>query len=157
MFLSSQGFNYILFATWEILNYVICKVIQKANAVTIAEALLNRVIYQCGPLKTLMIDEDSTFCKCFNAYSKYLKYQMTSNFSIESLIIRSERFARLVIEMLCKVLKRTGEDWHLYVNPCCNTLNTYVSSLTEYSAFELAYLHKPVDLTHIEYSALQHL
>ena len=27
--------------------------------------------------------------------------------------------------MLCKHLKTTGEDWHLYVNPCCYALNTY--------------------------------
>ena len=48
--LSNQGFNYILFATCEISNYVIGIPIQKANVVTIAEALLNRVVYQFGPL-----------------------------------------------------------------------------------------------------------
>ena len=36
--LSNQGFNYILFATCEISNYVIGIHIQKANAVTIAKA-----------------------------------------------------------------------------------------------------------------------
>ena len=49
------------------------------------------------------------------------------------------------------------EDWHLYVNSCCGALNTYVSPSTGYSAFELVYLQKPADLTHIEYSPLQHL
>ena len=47
--LSNQGFNYILFATCEISNYVVGIPIQKANAVTIAEAtLLNRteIVYQ---------------------------------------------------------------------------------------------------------------
>ena len=43
--LSNQGFNYILFATCEILNYVVGIPIQKANAVTITEALLNRIVY----------------------------------------------------------------------------------------------------------------
>ena len=56
--LSNHGFNYILFATCEILNYVIGIPIQKANVVTIAEALLKRVAYQFGPPKTLIIDED---------------------------------------------------------------------------------------------------
>ena len=56
--LSNQGFNYILFATCEISNFVIGIPIQKANAVTIAEPLLNRVIYQFGPPKTLIINED---------------------------------------------------------------------------------------------------
>ena len=58
--LSNQGFNYILFAICEISNYVIGIPVQKANAVTIAEALLNRVVYQFGPPKTLIIDEDRT-------------------------------------------------------------------------------------------------
>ena len=46
--LSNQGFNYILFATCETSNYVVGIPIQKANAVTIAEALLIRIVYQFG-------------------------------------------------------------------------------------------------------------
>ena len=49
--LSNQGFNYILFTTCEISNYVIGIPIQEINAV-IAEALFNRVVYQFGPPKT---------------------------------------------------------------------------------------------------------
>ena len=79
--LSNQGFNYILFATCEISNYVTGIPIQKANAVTIAEALLNRVVYQFGPPKTLIIDEDMTLCRCVNAYLQYCKHQITSDFS----------------------------------------------------------------------------
>ena len=84
MLLSNQGFNYILFATCEISNYVICILIQKANAVTIAEALLNRVVYQFGPPKTLKIDEARTLCRCITAYIQYSKHQITGDFSIES-------------------------------------------------------------------------
>ena len=47
-------------------------------------------------------------------------------------------------------LNKTGEDWHLYVNPCCYAFNTYVSPSTRYLGFELIYLHKPADLTDIE-------
>ena len=58
--LSNHSFNYILFATCEISNYVIGIPIQKENAVTIAETLLNREVYQFGPPKTLIIDENRT-------------------------------------------------------------------------------------------------
>ena len=34
--------------------------VQKANAITVAEALLNREIYQLGPHKTLIFNEDRT-------------------------------------------------------------------------------------------------
>ena len=60
MSLSNQGINYILVATCEISNYVIGIPIQKANAVTIVEALLKRVVYLFGPPKTLTIDEVRT-------------------------------------------------------------------------------------------------
>ena len=56
--LSNQCFNYILFATHEISNSVIGIPIQKANAVAIADALLNKVVYQVGLHKTLIINED---------------------------------------------------------------------------------------------------
>ena len=47
--LSNQGFSYILFATCKISNYVIGIPIQEPNVVTIAEVLLNRVVYHFGP------------------------------------------------------------------------------------------------------------
>ena len=59
--LSNQGFNYIVFATCEISNYVIGITMQKANTVTIMEALLKKIVYQFGPPRTLIIDEDSTY------------------------------------------------------------------------------------------------
>ena len=156
--LSNQGFNYILFATCEISNYVLGIPIQKANAVTIAEALLNRVVNQFGPPKTLIIDKDRTLsadvlmhiCNTLN-----IRSQIISPWNHGSMM--SERYIRSISEMLCKYLKTTSEDWHLYVNPCCYTLNTYVFPSTGYLAFELVYLHKPTDLTQILYSPLQHL
>ena len=58
MLLSKQGLDYILFVTCGISNNVIDIPVQKANAVTTAEALLNRVVYQFGLPKTLIIDRN---------------------------------------------------------------------------------------------------
>ena len=138
MLFSNQGFNYILFATCEISNYVIGIPIQKANAVTIAEALLNRIVYQFDPHKTLIIDEDRTLSADVLMYiynTLNIRSQVISPLNHGSL--RTERYIRSISAMLCKLLKRTGEDWHLYVNPSCHGLSTYVSPSTGYSAFEL--------------------
>ena len=70
--------------------------------------------------------------------------------------LRTERYTRSVSAMLCKHLKTTGDDWHLYANPCCYTLITYVSPSTGYSAFEWVYLHKLADLTKIKYNPSQY-
>ena len=71
--------------------------------------------------------------------------------------LRTERYIRYISDLLCKHLRTTGEDWYLYVNPCHHALNSYVSPSTGYSAYELVYLHKPADLTQIDYSPLQYM
>ena len=101
--LSNQGFNYILFATCEISNYVIGIPIQKANAVTIAEAFLNRIVYQLGPPKTLIIDEDRTLSAdvLMHIYNTLnIRSQAISQLNHGSL--RTERYIRSISEMLCK-------------------------------------------------------
>ena len=131
--LSIQGFNYIVFPTCGISNYVIGISIQKINAFTIAEGLLNRVVYQFIPPKTLIIDGDGIL----SADVLMLKY---NTLNVRSQVIsplnhgslETERYIRSISEMLCKHLKTTGEDWHLYVNPCCYALNAYVSPSTGY-------------------------
>ena len=158
MHLSNQGLNYILFATCEISNYVIGIPVQKANAVTVTEALLNRVLYQFGPPKTLIIEEDRTLSAdvLMHIYNTLnIRPQVISPLNHGS--PRTQRYIRYISEMLCKHLKTTGKDWHLYVNPCCCALNTYVSPSTGYSAYKVVYLHKPADLTRIDYSPLQHM
>ena len=109
--LSNQGFNYILFATCEFSNYVIDIPMQKANAVTIAEALLNRVVYQFDPPKILIIDEDRTLSvdvlmHIYNTLN--IRSQVISPLNQGSL--RTERYTRSISEMLHKHLKTTGED-----------------------------------------------
>ena len=126
-YLSNQGFNYILFASCEISNYMIGISIQKVNAINIAKILLNRVAYQFGPPKNLIINEDSTLSAddLMHIYNTLnIRSQVLSPLNHGSL--RTERYARSISEMLCKHLKTTGEDWNLYVNPCCYALNAHL-------------------------------
>ena len=98
--LSNQGFNYILFTTCEISNYVIGIPIQKANATTIAEALLNRVVYQFSPPKTLTIDEDRTLSAdvLMHIYNTLnIRLQVISPLNYGSL--RTKKYIRSVSEM----------------------------------------------------------
>ena len=131
--LSNQGFNHILFAACEISNYVICIPIEKADGVPIAETLLHRVVYQFGPPKTLIIDEDRTLSAdvlmhIYNTLNIRSQVILLLNYGL----LRTERYLRSISEMLCKHLKATAGDWHLYVIPCCYALNTYVLPSTGY-------------------------
>ena len=114
------------------------------------------MVYQFGPPKTFTIDEDGTLSadvliKIYNTL--YIRSKVI--FPLNHGSLRTERYIRSISEVLCKHLKTTAEDWHLYVNSCCYALNTYVSPSTGCSALELVYLHKPADLTQIDYRPLQ--
>ena len=92
--LSNQGFNYILFATFVISNYV-----------------TGRVVFQFGPPKTLIIDEDRTLSADISMHiynTLIIRLQVIYPLNHESL--RTERYIRSVSEMFCKHLKTTGED-----------------------------------------------
>ena len=83
------------------------------------------VVYQFGPPKTLIIDEDRTLSAdvLMHIYSFLnIRPQIISPLHHTSLGI--ERYIRSLSEMLYKNLKTTGEDVYVYVNPCCYTSNT---------------------------------
>ena len=120
--------------------------------------MFNGLVYQFGPPKTLIVDEDRTF-------SADVLMHMYNTLNIRSQVIsplnhgslRTERYITSISEMLFKHLKTKGGYCHLYVNPFFYALNTYVSASNGHSAFELVYSHKPADLTQIDYNPLQHL
>ena len=92
----------------------------ESNAVIIAEASLKRVAYQFSPPKILIIDEDRTLSA---GNLMHILNTLNVRLQVMSLLnhgsLRTEMYLKLISEMLCKHLKTTGEDWHLYVNPCC--------------------------------------
>ena len=153
---SNQGFNFILFAIYEVWNYVFDIPIQKTIAVTIAEALLNRVFYPLCPLKTLIIDEGRTLSAdvVMHIYNT-LNVRSQVIFPLNHGALRTKRYKRSINKMLCKHLKVLDANWYFHINPCCYALSTSLPWSMRYSAFKLVYLHKPADLTNIKYNQLQ--
>ena len=54
---SSKGYKYILFVTCEVSNYTIAIPLFREDSLSIAEAILNKVVYQFGPPSMIIIDE----------------------------------------------------------------------------------------------------
>ena len=63
---------------------------------SLLQALLNRVVYQFGPPKTLIIDEDRTLSAdvLMHIYNT-LKHQITSDFSIESWVTENRKVYKI--------------------------------------------------------------
>ena len=146
--LSSKGFKFLLLVTCDISNYVVGIPMHLNNSISIAEALLNRVVYTYGCPEQICMDEDK-------ALTAEVVMHLYNILCIKPIIVspenhgslRTERYIRTISEMLCKYLTDRGEMWHLYVNACCYAHNTFASTALKYSPFEIVFLKPPPDLT----------
>ena len=104
---SNQDFHNILFAVCEISYYVIGIPMQRTNAVTIAEALLNRVVYQFVPPKIHILVKDATL-------SADVLMHIYNTLNIRSQIMSTynhgspwpESYIGSISEMLCNTLRQ---------------------------------------------------
>ena len=124
----------------------------REDSLSIAEAILNKVVYQFGPPSMIIIDEG-------RAMSSEVMTYIYEALRIKPIVIspenhgslRTERYIRTISEMLTKYISQQGLDWHLYLNACCYAHNTFVTPSIGYSPFELVYLHKPTDLVDVRF------
>ena len=150
---SSKGYKYILFVTCEVSNYTIAIPLFREDSLSIAEAILNKVVYQFGPPSMIIIDEG-------RAMSSEVMTYIYEALRIKPIVIspenhgslRTEQYIRTISEMLTKYISQQGQDWHLYLNACCYAHNTFVTPSMGYSPFELVYLHKPTDLVDVRFN-----
>ena len=149
---SSKGYKYILFVTCEVSNYTIAIPLFREDSLSIAEAILNKVVYPFGPPSMIITDEG-------RAISSEVMTYIYEALRIKPIVIspenhgslRTERYIRTISEMLTKYISQQGQDWHLYLNACCYAHNTFVTPSIGYLPFELVYLHKPTDLVDVRF------
>ena len=150
---SSNQYKYILFATCDVTGYVVATPLINQTSEHVAEALLNRVVWQFGPPKTIIFDQGANFSSEVMTYiyeSLHMRPLVVSPGNHGSL--KTERYIRTISEMITKVISEKGSKWPLFLNACCYAHNTFVSPTTGYSPFELVYLHKPVDLIDLRFN-----
>ena len=153
---SAQLMQYILVCTCELTGYVIGVPLRDGKAVTIAEALLNRVVYIFGPPSTLIIDQD-------RALSADVMLNLYRILDINTRVIspgnhgslKTERSIRSISDIVSKYLTGLGKNWPLYVAAACYAHNTFVNPQIGYSPYELVFMHKPAPLTSIYHDPLE--
>ena len=125
---SSKGYKFVLFVTCEVSNYAIAIPLIREDSLSIAEALLNRVVYQFGPPTMIIIDEGRAMSSEIMTYiyeALNMKPMVISPQNHGSL--RTEWYIRTISEMLTKYISEQDQDWHLYLNACCYAHNTFVT------------------------------
>ena len=155
---STQKMQYILVCTCEVTGYTVGIPIRDAKALTIAEALLGRVIFMFGPPNTLIIDQD-------RALSANVMLHIYKTLDITTKVVspgnhgslKTERSIRTISDIISKCLTGTGRNWPLYVNAACYAHNTFVITRLGFSPFELVFLQKPAALTNIHFDPIEHM
>ena len=152
MFPATDGSNYLVVATCVQTRYVISIPVRNIEANTIAEVLLQRLVFQFGPPRRLVTDKGTQFtARVFNIMAKTL--------GIEQLYVSPENHGSLVCErsiqsisnMLLSNLQGRGRAWAYYVQAVCHAYNTFAhTSLGGYSPFELVYMRQPPDWLNIK-------
>jgi hypothetical protein len=159
MFPATDGSSYLLIATCVQTRYVIGIPVRNIEAVTVAEALLQRLIFQFGLPQRLVTDQGSQFTsKVFSLILRTLGIDQifVSPHNHGSLVC--ERSIQTLSNLLLSQLHGKGRQWCYYVQAACHAYNTFAhSTLGGYSPFELVYMRKPPDWLQIDTGLLKNV
>lgn len=157
MYPATDGSNYLVVATCVQTRYVVAIPIKNIEATTIAEVLLQRLVFQFGIPSRLVSDQASQFMsKVFSIILKTL--------GVDQVFVSPENHGSLVCErsiqtlsnLLISQLQGKGRSWCYFVQAACHAYNTFAhSTLGGYSPFELVYMRKPPDWLSIDSGLLK--
>ena len=58
-------------------------------------------------------------------------------------------YIQTINSLITRHLKDKGKEWPLFVTSCCFAMNTFVTSTTGFSLYELVFLKKPPDILNL--------
>ena len=142
---SNRNHRYLLVLVCNITRYCILVPITSKDASTVAEAVLEKCVFQFGPCKDFVSDlgkewDNSVLSYIFKALRINQRFVSVGNHQSN----KSERFIGTVSSLLTSYLTTNGRDWHLYANAIAYAYNSFVSpALGNHSPFYLVYLRHP--------------
>ena len=150
------NYEFLLVIVCEITGFVIAIPLIKHDAVTIAHALLEKLVFIFGPPQTLIIDEDRALSAkvmhyILDALKVTVKLVSPSNHGS----LKTERYIQTLNNLITRQLTGKGREWPLYVTSTCYAMNTFVSPSTGFSPYELVFLKKPPDILNLHFEPLQ--
>ena len=150
---SKFGFSNLLVCTCEFTNWVEAFPMANQEAQTIADTLYFKIINRFGTPRTIICDEAPAFTSdLMRSFFHVLNinYYYVSPMNHGSL--RTERYIRTLNDIITKHLEGTADDWPLYVQPVCFTMNCQISMVTGFSPYEMVYKMKPPSLWQWEFN-----
>lgn len=153
---SYRGNRFILFLTCEITRFCIGIPLKSKDAPSLAEAILQRVVFLFGKPETLILDEESSLSsKVFDYLVQTLKIDRKFISPSNHGSLHVERHIQTLSNFICSNLNFSGKNWDLYVSAACHSYNTFVSPKLGYSPFYLTFLRNPPDMTGLHYTPIK--
>ena len=149
-------YEFLLIAVCKITGFVIVIPLIKHYDVSITHILIDRVFLIFGPPKSLILDED-------RAPSSKVMYYVLNALKIDVKCIspynhgswKTERYIQTINNLITRHLKDKDKEWPLFVTSCCFAMNTFVSTTTGFSPYELVFLKKPPDILNLYFKPLE--
>ena len=149
-------YEFLLIAVCEITGFVIAIPLIKHDAVSIAHALIDRIFLIFGPPKSLIVDEDRALSsKVMHYVLDALKIDIKCISPYNHGSLKTERYIQTINSLITRHLKDKGKEWPLFVTSCCFAMNTFVSTTTGFSSYELVFLKKPPDILNLYFEPLE--
>ena len=150
------NYEFLLVIVCEITGFVIAIPLIKHDAVTIAHALLEKLVFIFGPPQTLIIDEDRALsAKAMHYILDALKVTVKLVSPSNHGSLKTERYIQTINNLITRQLTGKGREWPLYVTSTCYAMNTFVSPTTGFSPYKLVFLKKPPDILNLHFQPLQ--
>ena len=156
-FMPKGIYNYevLLVIVCEVTGFVIAIPMIKHDAVTIV-TLLEKLIFIFSPPRTLIIDEDRTLsAKVMHYILDALKVNVKLVSPHNHGRRKTERYIQTINNLVTRQLTGKGREWPLYVMSTYYAMNTFVSTSTGLSPYELVFLKKPPDILNLYFEPLQ--
>ena len=152
----SEGFRYILVIACEFTNYVVTAPLRDITARSVAEALINKVIFVFGPPAQIVCDQGTQLVSklMIHIYERlHIDVKVVSPGNHGSL--RAERFIGTISHLLQKSMACYGSSWARHLQPCTFAHNTFHSQAIGTSPYKMVYLHDPPTLARWEATPLE--
>ena len=150
------NYEFLLVVVCEITGFVLAIPMIKHDAVTIAHALLEKLVFIFGPPQTMIIDEDRALsAKVMHYILDALKVNIKFVSPYNHGSLKTERYIQTINNLITRHLTGKGREWPLYVTSTCYAMNTFVSPTTGFSPYELVFLKKPPDILNLHFQPLQ--
>lgn len=153
---SSDNHKHILVVICNMTRYVKTFPLKEANAITIADKLIQEVFLQHGKPKTLIMDAGPQFCnQLADCIWKTLKVKQTIVSPHNHGSLQVERAIRTISNYLTANIRNRGSQWPLYVQAATYSHNSFASeNLGGYSPYYLVHLRHPGDYSGLEFTPI---